>query len=243
MRSTGIFFLSHRTSRGFSSVMGTLIFVGILFSTVVPMFLVMKQADTLFEQEKHELGRFDEERKNEDLYVYVYPVGVLSTNLKISVQNKGATSVKITRLWINDDLTDVDFNVEPMSGTQLLGTYLLTPEEGSEYIITVTTDRGRNVAFDTQLTWQDEYAGWTTGDTFSVNVLISSLPGHEFKIQIHQGESLFAEGHTEKFDPKFFIVPSAGLYTVKIFRGSNLLYMKEVTISWPDGSPVEWVFA
>ncbi len=33
-------------------LMGTLIFIGIMFISVVPMLLIMKQADNIFEQEK-----------------------------------------------------------------------------------------------------------------------------------------------------------------------------------------------
>ena len=46
---------------GISSILGTIIFVGILFSVYVPMTLVMKQADNIYERKIHEakIGDFD----------------------------------------------------------------------------------------------------------------------------------------------------------------------------------------
>ena len=47
--------------KGVSTILGTLIFIGILFSAVIPMMLTMKQADIIMEQEKLELQRIDDE--------------------------------------------------------------------------------------------------------------------------------------------------------------------------------------
>jgi len=219
--------------------MGTLIFVGILFTSVIPMFLVMKQADNIYEMRKHELASLDQERAREDLYLYVYPQTPPSTGLIVKAQNRGELAIRVVRLWVNDDPTEPDVVVPPMSGVVDLEIISLgSPPAGSSYFITATTDRGNVVAFDTPLTWQD--SGWQT-DILSVNVLICSLPGQEFKIKV-VGIDYFCESLTEKFDPKFFIVPSAGTYTVTIYRGSKSIYVKEVTISWPNGPPIEWVF-
>lgn len=208
------------------------------------MFLVMRQADTMFEKRKFELGRLDEEGRREDIYLYVSP-SEDPPELSLKVENKGEYAAKIVRLWINDDPIPLDHTVQPMSGQNDLGTYPISPVDGSSYFVTVTTDRGNSVAFDMPLTWVDEFTGWET-DVFSVNVLVSSLPGNEFKINVWQGEVggvLIAYGMTEKFDPKFFLVDFAGIYVVEILRGSKTIYVEEVTITWPDGSPVVWVFA
>ena len=47
--------LSNKRRKGVASIFGTIIFIGILFTTVIPMMLVMKQADTIFEQKTHEM--------------------------------------------------------------------------------------------------------------------------------------------------------------------------------------------
>ena len=41
--------LSRKRRRGTASILGTIIFIGILFSSVIPMYLVMRQADTIYE--------------------------------------------------------------------------------------------------------------------------------------------------------------------------------------------------
>jgi hypothetical protein len=216
-----------------------MIFIGIMFTAVIPMMLVMRQADTIYEMRKHELASLDQERAREDLYLYVYPETPTLPVLIVKVQNRGELAIRVVRLWVNDDPTELDVAVPPMSGVvDLKIISLVSPPPGSSYFITATTDRGNVVAFDTPLTWQ----GYWQTDVLSVNVLICSLPGQEFKIEV-QGSDYLGDSLTEKFDPKFFIVPSAGTYTVTIYRGSKPIYVKEVTITWPEGSPVEWVFA
>ena len=242
MPTIDIWFLRGR--RGTSTIMGTLIFVGILFTAVIPTFLVMKQADTFYEKMRFELGRLDEEQRREELYVYVYTKED-PRSLTVKVQNKGELSVRIVRLWINDDPIPLDYPVQPMSDREELYPYLV-PEESSSYYITVTTDRGNSIAYDTPLKWV-YLEGWEA-DVFSINVLICALPGHQFKIVVSwvEGEEpISMEKLAEKFDPKFFVVDDPDIiYTVTIYRGCNPIYTKVVEIPWSsEGLPVEWVFA
>ena len=232
MHSTGILF--HKFRRGTSTILGTIIFIGIMFTAVIPMLLVVNQADTLFEQSKYELEIRDDERSDEELYVYVYPQ-TGPTGLIVKVQNRGGLSVRVVSLWVNDNHTELDKPIAPMSGIVELQTVEWTPVENSSYFIMVTTDRGKMIAFDTPITWTPQ--GWEA-DIYSINVLISSLPGTTFKINVTGQDPII----TEKYDPKFIIVPNEGAYTVQILRGIKVLYTEVVTISWPD-TPVKWVFA
>ena len=108
--------------RGTSTILGTIIFVGIIFSAFIPMMIVINQADTLHEIRKHELGILDQDRGDEALYVYVQTV-VDPRKLIIKVQNKGALSVKIVRLWINDESIPLEYNIKPMSGIEEIYSY------------------------------------------------------------------------------------------------------------------------
>ena len=58
--------------KGISTILGAIFFVGILFSAYVPMTLVMKQADTIYEQVIHETRIQDEYTYDEDLMVYAF---------------------------------------------------------------------------------------------------------------------------------------------------------------------------
>lgn len=95
------------------------------------------------------------------VYYYVSP-SQDHLELNVKVENKGESAAKIVRLWINDDPVPLDYTVQPMSGQNDLGTYPVSPVEGSSYFVTVTTDMGNSVAFDTPLTWVDEFTGWET---------------------------------------------------------------------------------
>jgi len=230
--------------RGTSTILGTIIFVGIIFSAFIPMMLVIKQADTLHEMRKHELGILEQERGDEALYVYVQTVKE-PPKLIIKVQNKGALSVNIVRLWINDDSFPIDYNVQPMSSIETIYSYTLqVPEDDDSYYIVVTTDRGNSIAFDTYLNW-DFDLGWGS-DIKLVNILINSLPGNIFKIKVIGPEltepfTVDNETLSLKYEPKFFDVPIEGEYTVKIYRGTKEIFSEIATIS--DEEPVYWVFA
>jgi len=232
---------------GTSTILGTIIFVGIIFSAFIPMMLVINQADTLHEMSKHELGILDQERGDEALYVYVQTVDTAEDphTLIIKVQNKGAISVNIVRLWINDESIELDYNVQPMSDIETIYSYQVqVPEEDSSYYIVVTTDRGNSVAFDTYLNW-DFDLGWDS-DIKLVNVLINSLPGNIFKIRVTGPELIEPFTYDEealslKYEPKFFDVQLEGDYTVTIYRGTKDIYSEKATIT--DAEPVYWVFA
>ena len=232
----------NRGRRGTSTILGTLIFIGILFTTVIPMLLVTRQADTYLEKSKFELGILDEERADEALYMYIYTDDD-PRSLIVKVQNKGELSVRIVRLWVNDEPIDLDYIVQSMSDIEVIHTYPV-PDETSSYYVKVTTDRGNSVAFDTPLVWDSGMMGWES-ELLSVNVLISALPGNVFKIKVigPYPETDFQETLSLKFEPKFFLVDDDGTYTVRIFRGTKEIYYEEVTINDPEGPLVVWVFA
>jgi len=235
--------------------MGTLIFIGIMFTAVIPMMLVMRQADTLHEMSKHELGILDQERRDEEVYVYVYPVTEDSTTLTLKVQNRGNLVVNVVQLWINDDPHILeDFVLQPMSWHQMVldeSTTGFTPVPETWYFIKITTDRGNIFSSDSGSLYYGIGETWEEG-MFAINFLISYPAAGWFNIEIRQGGE---EGppltgtpfqiHKSSSGPAFdfFEVPSAATYYVKITKNSELIYEEDVTIGWPNGPPIAWVFA
>ena len=143
MRTTGIMFLKRK--RGVSTILGTIIFIGIMFTSVIPMMLVMKQADTIYTQKVHEMESRDDERSSEILVVNAFPVNSTSTELKIEVENIGVVSVKIIRVWINDvDYSEND--IIKTGDTTDIGPYGVAVENGTSYSIKVITERGNSFA-------------------------------------------------------------------------------------------------
>ena len=235
--------------RGTSTILGTIIFVGIMFTAVIPMLLVMNQADTLHEMRNVEVGRLDEERKYEDLNVYVFNHSDSSESLTLRVENWGDFSVNINRVWVNDTYYILDGFYVPPKGLleeELTG---FTPIPDTNYTIKVTTDRGNVFFVDSGSIYCDEYGNWKTG-TFAIVFYISAPGRGWFDIEIREGSdtgtiltvppfSIHKSGVTGTATD-FFSVPSAGTYHVKITRrNAGVIYNDCVTIDWPDGPEVE----
>jgi archaellum component FlaF (FlaF/FlaG flagellin family) len=243
MRTTRIMCCKGR--QGVSTVLGTLIFIGILFTSVIPMYLVMNQADTIYEQRKLEMERFDDERSREEMDVYVFPTeGESSDNLTVKVYNRCELAVKIVRIWINDDFVSTDDVVQSMTELEL-GSYNVTPQEGSEYDIIVTTERGNIFESGSgPLAYQDGH--WIVENRM-INVLISA-PGVVFKIYVTINGTDIDGSPAQVWKIggsafKSFTVESNGDYNVKVKRGANIIHDENVTMNWPEGPPVIWVYS
>ena len=130
--------------RGMSSIFGTIIFIGIMFSAVIPMFLVMRQADTLYEKEKFEVGRLDEERDMENIYFYLLPTIEEEPIITLKISNRCEIVVKIVHVWINGEHKDVDLLISPTSNGELELRELIDPgcPDTVSFSIMVVTDKG-----------------------------------------------------------------------------------------------------
>ncbi|TFH12955.1 hypothetical protein E4H04_12865, partial [Candidatus Bathyarchaeota archaeon] len=105
--------------KGMSTILGTLIFIGILFSAVAPMFLMMRQADVFYEITKHEREAEDLNREQEDLLVYGYGDDENNTKLTVYIRNKGSNTIEIVRVWFNDDIEPVSASISPSNFTRI----------------------------------------------------------------------------------------------------------------------------
>ena len=237
-----------------------MIFIAILFSSVIPMYLYMRQADAFFEKRKHELNRLDEEQNTENIYVYAHPSLVDPTKLIVKVYNRGDRAVRIVRLWISertkidDEPRPIDCVVDSMNEVTL-GTYEVIPLEGESYIIKVTTERGNVFASDSS-PLHFNGVSWEV-DLQLINVIISSNSGiltikcvkiwDGFHVDgspadVHKGASGSA---FYSFDVSDYDDPSEEYetYHVSIWKNQNLLHEEYVTMKWPEGPAVEWVYA
>ena len=229
--------------RGTSTVFGVMIFVGIMFTAVIPMLLVMNQADILYERRKFEVGRLDEESKYEDLNVYVFNHSDSSESLTLRVENWGDFSVNINRVWINDTSYLLEgFYVKPKNlHEEELNDF--TPIPDTNYTIKVTTDRGNVFFVESGSIYCDEDGHWKVG-MFAIVFYISDPGKGFFDIEIKDyNETILTDPpfsiHKSAVTgtaTDFFSVPSAGTYHVKITRrNAGIIYNDFVTINWPDG--------
>jgi len=240
--------MCRRKKKGMSSILGTLIFVGILFTAVIPMYLTMNQADIIFEKEKHEIARLDEDKDREDMSFYCYPD--LSDDLMVVVQNNSPMGAKVVRVWINNTIHDTSTELDAMEGGVEIGPYDVPLDEGATYNFRITTERGN--VFDSS-SGDLEYSGgqWVV-ESKLINVIISS-GGIVFKVYLYKWEdSDWAQkdwGQVWKiggsaFKPFEVTEYGNGEYRVVIKRGSNVIHDEDgLMMEWPDGPSTLWVYA
>ncbi len=133
--------------RGISTIFGVIIFVGIMFTAVIPMFLVMKQADILHEIRKVEVGRLDEEHALENIFFNLETSIDPETEepiIKLVFYNKCVIAVKIIHLWINDELRDVNYLIPPTSNEEWDLRNLIDPpyQDTASFSVMAVTDKG-----------------------------------------------------------------------------------------------------
>ena len=231
-----------------SSILGTLIFVGILFTAVIPMYLVMNQADIILEQEKHEIACLDEEKEREDVSFYVYPD--TNDDLVVVVQNNSPMGAKVVRVWINDDPNPESTELDPMEGGIELGPYDVPLDEGATYNFRITTERGN--VYESGSEDLEYIDGEWFVETKLINVVISSS-GVVFKVYLYFWE---ASDWVQKdyaqvwklggsaFKPFDVSLWGNGEYRVKVTKGSKVIHDEDgLMMLWPLGPSTLWVYA
>jgi len=243
----------HRNRRGISTILGVIIFVGLLFSSVLPMYLVMREADTIYDKEIFELRRLDDERAREKLYVYAYPASKkqYENQLKIRVMNRCDLDIKILRVWINDDYIVQNTMVSSMMDKDL-GTFTVALIEGTYYSVKLTTERG-NVL--TSLLGSLYYLNgyWYTPE-LSICINIQNDQG-QYKITVENtiivppfSYTWFSDGIIHYDFIKSVNVTESGTYTVRVYIKLKGEWRElvgspvDVLLDYPEGPPIAFVF-
>jgi len=210
--------------RGTSTVFGVMIFIGILFTAVIPMLLVMNQAETLYEIRKVEVGRLDEEHVMEDISFYLEPTVVSDEPiLTLNIINRGELAVRIKSVWINDTLRD-DFDciIPPISDMDLVFDSLIVPdpEKSVIYHVMAVTDRGNIFSPTCGIPKYDPVdKSWTMGD-YVIEVTMEK-PTHSLHIIVENTvtEDILCD---EDFPPWWnsypITVPEPGTYYVTVYK-------------------------
>ena len=244
-----MFRLFHKR-KGVLTILGLLILVGVLFSAIIPMELVMKQADTLYTQEVHDVEQFDTEKSLEKIKLYIYPNSENTSEIKAYVENKGDVSVDLVRFWINDNYHTLNTHLTSMANTEL-GTFPVTLLDGSYYSFKVVTRRG-NVyeSLSGSLLYSD--GTWYTPE-LSISIFIINSQG-QYYIGIknstdHYISEWYSGGIVHNDIIQSFEVEEAGIYKVIMKRKVSGKYREleasptNVEITWPEGPPIIYVYA
>lgn len=172
MHTTSI--LYRRGRNGTSTILGTLIFVGIMFTAVIPMLLVMNQANTLYEIRKVEVRRMDEEHSREDISFYAYTLDD-PEEISVKIENRGDALVKIVRVWINDvEHQPQEGNIQSMA-TMVLGPFPVVLESTTSYTVKVVTEKGNSFSSEAGTLYYSE-GGWYI-PSLGICVHIDNLKG------------------------------------------------------------------
>ena len=144
------------TRRGVGTTLGLLIFVGILFSTILPLQLYIKENNILKIRAENEMVVADTDRTLEDLDVSAYPINMTSDQIMVRVKNKGPISSIIKRAWVNEDSELIDEPLYP--GEQvLLGPYTVVLEVNTSYGVKISSQRGQNACFGSRCRFKCQF--------------------------------------------------------------------------------------
>jgi len=122
-----------------------------MFSAVIPMFLVMNQADTLHEIRKVEVGRLDEEHAMENVFFHLETsiepdpeTGIDKPIITLVFYNRGELAVRIIHVWINDELRNVNYLIPPTDQNSWILRGFENPptEDPVSFSVRAVTDRG-----------------------------------------------------------------------------------------------------
>ena len=238
-----------RNCKGVSTILLLVIFVGVLFTSLVPLKLVMQQADNIAEQKKREIESFDVESSKEDLLVTVYPNPSNNSELMAHVRNRGDVIVKIVRIWVNDDFTPQSETIAAKD-MEVLGPIPVALQSETYYLLEATTERG-NVFRSYTGSIYYSYGTWYV-DALSIAVTILNDQG-QYRIWVknstqHEVGYWDSGGIVHDDIVQSFEVENAGEYTVIMKKKVSGEYMElsaspaTVQITWPVGPPIVHVF-
>jgi len=245
-----------KTRRGVSTILGVLIFIGIMFTAVIPMQLVMHQADVVFEQKKLERSRADDERGMELLLVYPVP-SQIEPELNITLINVGEVPSSIIRVWVNNTVYDVS-GVVSAFGSLEIGPFPAPTVEGAVYEVKVVTSRGN--VFCSEIGALIYSGGKWLSETLGFNLVFPSRPGrgqrennwlNELRVSIEQGGDILYSNETMHWaisaSEMFIEVDDTGDYGITIYiwckpppyQHWEMIYSDTHSLTWPAGNPIE----
>jgi hypothetical protein len=243
--------------KGIATILGTLIFVGIVFSAYIPMVLMMKQADIIYEQEIYQTKIRDQLREDEELIITAFGNYTKSGNesdknrIYVYAHNTGTDTVEVARVWINDGNYEVS-QVVDVSESVELGDWILNGTDGDEALIKVTTKNGNVfVCYMGELIF-DPTKGWYT---FSMGITITILnDAGQFQICVRNYDTMikvdeYNSSGTEHDDIiHTVVVDVADNYYVDVLKKISGSYQSlngvpvEVDVPSKIGNPIVYLY-
>jgi len=245
---------SFKNKRGIATVLGMLIFVGILFTAVIPLFMYVNEANLYLYQTRMELQKIDEDKERENIDVYAYPPDPEAQDIVFCVKNTSPLNVEIVRVWVNDECYNVNFNVQSMmyNTSDPLDITSALLEEGTTCLdIKVTTGRGNVVDNILNPLFYTAGSGWSGSGRLAILIVISKEhPGTaQFHLQVTNNEDnstifddiIWMIGNVGSYIQKIF-PPDTGSYRVQVAQiGVCVIKVEDIIVTTEE--PVVWVYS
>ena len=241
-----------RKKRGISTVLGILFMVGILFTSVIPLFIYVNEVNNYYDRTVVDLKIADQERSVEDLIVSAY--GNEST-IDVFLINRSPMTLNITRIWVmradlldtlifnSTNLSSLPLQIRPSAQQTIESidiTDIITGNHDLDYFnIEVATERGNKYPSQTNSLHRLTTGEWETGTMeFQIQVIVLSDMGNDrYLIEV---EGIYNTTHYDFIDSAtvqgqfftVFTVPLAGTYnlTVTNIHGINPHHVGNSTI-------------
>jgi len=240
----------NRSRSGISTILGTLIFVGILFTSAIPLFMYVNQVNSYYNKTVTELNRFDQQRGEEDLEVYAYPVFPNDTaTLNIFIRNRCTLTITIMRAWVNDTTPiptgGLPLQLSGMSDVTIEGIQI--PSVG-DFDVWLVTTRG-NVFASLTNTLQINGTSWSGGNPpYSINIVIDKKTGfRSYNVTARLGSRTYSTtGSSTGYNLLLGldIGYDLGVYNVTVTRTApsvKVIYSQQITITLQNPSPWAYV--
>jgi len=237
MRSSGY----HKKKRGIASVLGVLLMVGILITSILPTFLYVNEVNNYYDRAVVNMKIYDDDHTLEKLEIHAY--GHNDTAVDVFVINRSPLAVNLTRIWVMrtdckyawiydcDNLQDLPFQ---MGGSeQKTFTFdfseILDNNSLKSFNFEVSTARGNKFSAETNPLTYSDTMGWQTGTPdFNIQVIVLSTQGQDrYLIEIHGLNGTHYDWiDSATIQGQFFCifsVPQVGKYNVTVtnIKGSN----------------------
>lgn len=242
-----IIHISRNKRHGMTTILGTLLFISMIFTALVPLQLSILETDTHESTIIRQLEIIDNEREEEILTVISYPTTTTSNLLKVRVQNIGSINVKIVKVWIKDEQYTVDTTLSN-GEIKVIGPFTVDLKLNSSYPVKIVTERGNIFGSNAGNMIYSSSGVWFT-PSLGVNVYIANDKG---KYYIKVSNSTWSEEYlTLGQDFGDLVV----LFDVDVIDTYHVICKKnsasgpnlpgtptDVTITWPNGSPIVFVY-
>jgi hypothetical protein len=232
------FWYHNKDKRGISTILGVLLMVGILLTTILPLYIYVNAVNNYYDVTVVNMRTADQERSMELLDVYALGHNETSESIDVTIINKSPLSINITHIWIlRTDLEKIliftsqnksSLPLQLIASSQMtiedldLSTILEDPEL-DYFNVEVTTARGN--VFPSKTNPLHHNGGWTSGENPPwLEVLVrSDWDFDSYRVDIFNVENL-TQTYTREMDhlhgDYFIIVPVfvAGIYNVTVIN-------------------------